>query len=144
MFVGCSSLTTVPELPATTLAASCYRFMFDGCTELAQAPTLPATTLANSCYENMFSACTSLTQAPELPATTLEVSCYASMFSACENLNYVKAMFITDPTTGTYVPSWLDGVPETGTFVKNAAATWDNTAAGIPTGWTVQTASPDK
>ena len=91
----------------------------------------------------MFEGCTSLTTAPELPATTLADSCYSYMFYNCTNLNYVKAMF-TD--TSLYYPlmSWLEGVSPTGTFVKNSAATWDNTAANIPSGWTVQTATPDK
>ena len=35
MFSICTSLTQAPELPATTLAASCYRSMFSGCTSLS-------------------------------------------------------------------------------------------------------------
>ena len=34
MFVGCTSLTTAPELSAETLAQSCYMEMFSGCTSL--------------------------------------------------------------------------------------------------------------
>ena len=34
MFEGCTSLTTAPELPATTLASNCYYSMFKGCTNL--------------------------------------------------------------------------------------------------------------
>ena len=34
MFYGCTSLTTAPELPATTLATDCYGFMFRDCTLL--------------------------------------------------------------------------------------------------------------
>ena len=36
---------------------------------------------------------------------------------------------------------WLEGVSATGTFVKNSEATWSNIEWGIPTGWTVTTAS---
>ena len=141
MFHGCSSLTTAPVLPATTLARSCYSSMFSGCNSLTTAPVLPATTLASSCYNNMFYNCTSLTTAPELPATTLERSCYTSMFYNCTNLNYIKAMFTTTPS-GQYTSSWVRGVSSTGTFVKNAAATWDVTGTqGVPTGWTVETAT---
>ena len=86
MFYGCTSLTTAPALPATTLADSCYGIMFSGCTSLTTAPALPATTLADSCYYNMFSNCTSLTTAPNLPATTLASNCYNSMFYGCANL----------------------------------------------------------
>ena len=60
MFSGCTSLTQAPELPATTLASSCYSQMFYNCTSLTQAPELPATTLASSCYSYMFKDCTSL------------------------------------------------------------------------------------
>ena len=32
---------------------SCYAYLFSGCTSLTTAPELPATTLANKCYFNM-------------------------------------------------------------------------------------------
>jgi hypothetical protein len=80
-------------------------------------------------------------KAPELPATTLANSCYRSMFSGCTSLSYIKAMFITTPGTS-YTQNWVNGVKSTGTFVKNSAATWTTTGVhGIPTGWTVETAS---
>jgi hypothetical protein len=40
MFKGCTSLTQTPELPATTLARSCYSYMFESCTSLTQAPSI--------------------------------------------------------------------------------------------------------
>ena len=141
MFCKCTSLTTAPELPATTLAENCYSYMFSGCTSLTTAPELPATTLGSSCYDYMFAGCTSLTTAPELPATTLATYCYRGMFNGCTNLNYIKAMFTTTPSS-TYTGNWVNGVASTGTFVKNAAAQWDVSGkTGIPTGWTVETAS---
>ena len=86
MFEGCTSLTTTPELPATTLANSCYSGMFQRCTSLTTAPALLVTTLATSCYADMFNGCTSLTTAPELPATTLVDYCYSGMFNGCTSL----------------------------------------------------------
>ena len=86
MFSNCTSLTTAPELPATTLANNCYSGMFDDCSRLTTAPELPATTLANYCYRYMFSYCSRLTTAPELPATTLANSCYDQMFYGCSSL----------------------------------------------------------
>ena len=86
MFFGCGSLTSAPELPATTLAEYCYYGMFHNCYALPIAPALPATTLADSCYNGMFSGCTSLTTAPELPATTLANYCYQYMFARCTSL----------------------------------------------------------
>ena len=92
MFYGCTSLTQVPYLPATTLATSCYYEMFQGCTSLTQAPALPATTLTNNCYYNMFRGCTSLTKAPSLPATTMAPNCYRSMFSGCTSLTQAPSL----------------------------------------------------
>ena len=141
MFQDCTSLTTAPVLPATTLTSSCYDYMFYGCASLTTAPELPATTLASWCYNGMFEGCTSLTTAPELPATTLTKNCYRSMFNGCTSLNYIKAMFTTTPS-GTYTYNWVNGVSATGTFVKNSAAQWNVTGVnGVPSGWTVQTAS---
>ena len=47
-------------LPATTLANYCYSHMFLGCTSLTTAPELPATTLADQCYNYMFNGCSKL------------------------------------------------------------------------------------
>lgn len=128
-------------LPATTLTYSCYCSMFQDCTSLITAPVLPATTLVSDCYRSMFSGCTSLITAPELPAAILVRGCYQMMFKGCTNLNYIKAMFTTTPSN-VYTASWVSGVASTGTFIKNSAATWTRTDVdGIPTGWTVQTAS---
>ena len=143
MFYACTSLTQTPELPATTLAVSCYLGMFNTCMSITQAPALPATTLANSCYTAMFYSCISLTQAPELPAATLVDGCYYNMFNNCSELNYVKAM-CTDISAQDCLGGWLGNVSSTGTFVKNSAATWTNEQAVIQSGWTIQTASPDK
>jgi hypothetical protein len=116
--------------------------MFEGCTSLTTAPELPATTLASQCYYTMFEGCTSLPTAPELPATTLTNYCYAYMFRYCTRLNYIKAMFTTTPSSN-YLNGWVIGVASSGTFVKNSAATWTS-GCGMhtyPCGWTVETAS---
>ena len=55
----------------STVSSFGFCGLFSFCTSLTSAPELPATTLANSCYYTMFRDCTSLTHAPELPATTL-------------------------------------------------------------------------
>ena len=83
MFNNCSGLKTAPELPATTLADYCYRQMFERCINLTSndLPELPATTLAYACYYCMFRGC-NITSAPELPATNLASWCYYGMFSA--------------------------------------------------------------
>ncbi len=92
MFSG-SGIVVAPELPATTLAGACYRMMFNGCTSLTTAPELPATTLANWCYYEMFKGCTSLTTAPELPATTIGESSYRLMFNGCTSLTTAPKIY---------------------------------------------------
>ena len=108
MFQGCTSLTTAPSLPATTLASSCYSSMFRDCTSLTTAPSLSATTLATSCYNYMFRGCTSLTTAPPLPATTLATSCYSSMFRDCTSLTTAPSLPATTLATFCYYYMFRD------------------------------------
>lgn len=107
MFMGCTSLTTAPELPATKLARDCYFDMFSDCTSLTTAPALPATTLANYCYQQMFMRCTSLTTAPVLPATTLVSSCYESMFMGCSSLTTAPVLPATTLVAQCYEQMFL-------------------------------------
>ncbi len=113
MFYGCTSLTTAPSLPATTLANNCYYYMFYGCTGLTTAPSLPATTLASSCYSYMFYGCTGLTTAPSLPATTLAVYCYYGMFCGC------TALKVSPTKTESYQYDWRIPTSGTGTPASN-------------------------
>jgi len=169
MFNRCSSLTQAPDLPATQLTLGCYRYMFSNCTSLTTAPELPASILYRECYTYMFygctsltkgpssvgtsgttmrnsesactymfSNCTSLTTAPELPAKTLIDYCYEGMFSGCSNLNYIKCL-ATDISASDCISNWVNGVANTGTFVKAPSMTgWTTGVNGIPTGWEVQ------
>lgn len=138
MFSGCTNLTkAVTTLPSMSLSGACYYYMFSSCTSLTTAPALPATTLADSCYKNMFGGCTSLTSTPILPALTVAKYGYNNMFSGCSNLNSVT-MYATNIGQTNAVGNMLTGVAETGTFYKNAAATWDNSKC-VPSGWTVET-----
>lgn len=92
LFYDCSSLVDANglELPATTLADSCYGGMFYNCTALTEAPELPAMEIPSSAYYSMFRGCTSLTKAPDLPATSFTgTSSYAYMFYGCTNLTDV-------------------------------------------------------
>ena len=142
MFSRCTSLNQAPELPATTLANSCYSYMFYGCTSLVQAPELPATTLANSCYYSMFRGCTGLTQAPELPAIMLANYCYKNMFYGCA-INYVKCL-ATDTSATDCTKDWLYGVAQTGTFeCDNKKYFMLDSTSGIPKGWTITEINPD-
>lgn len=116
MFRNCSGLTTAKNLPATTLAEGCYLEMFSLCTSLANVPAqLPATTLEKNCYRNMYNGCTSLTQAPLLPATSLAEGSYQSMFAGCSSLSYIEiglTEWIVKNSS-----NWVSGVSASGTFV---------------------------
>jgi hypothetical protein len=88
----------------------------------------------------MFSGCNSLTAAPSLPATTLAEGCYRDMFSGCSSLNYIKMLAINIKSYS--LTNWVSGVSPTGTFVKNAGATWETRGvSGIPYEWVVETVS---
>lgn len=138
MFQGCTSLIAAPELLATTLAVNCYADMFSQCTNLITAPELPATTLANWCYYDMFNGCTALIISPKLPATTLAGYCYNNMFYNCTSLNSITCL-ATDISATDCTTNWVNGVSETGTFVKNTNMTgWTYGDNGIPSSWDVE------
>jgi len=114
MFLNCTSLSSAPKLPATTLAEQCYANMFEGCTSLVNAPKLPATMLAYMCYSNMFEGCTSLTtQDINLPATTLKSYCYDDMFINCGITN----------TKTIHVPASLASTVTASMFGDNSGVT---------------------
>jgi len=164
MFSGCTSLTTVPELPATTLGDVCYQSMFADCTSLVSAQTiLPATTASSVCYQGMFSGCTSLEYAPEialqtlgsaccqamfknctsletapaLSAATLVNGCYANMYQGCTALTYIECL-ATDISVTSATSNWVEGVGRTGEFImaEGMENVWPkNSVNGIPAGW---------
>lgn len=127
----------------TISAEQTFAALFRGNNKLVNAKDLilPSMSLTTDCYNLMFYSCTSLVTAPELPATYLANYCYHYMFYNCTSLNYVKAMFISGTNQTQNAAYWLSNVSATGTFVKNSKATWSNIEWGIPTGWTVETAS---
>ena len=138
LFAVNTTLTTAPDLPATTLANSCYYGMFIGCSSLAAAPDLPATTLATGCYAYMFINCFSLTAAPTLPAPTLATSCYIHMFEGCSKLKSITVHFAT--WSDIYTDHWVYGVGNTGIRQFHCRKGLNTASPGIsrnPSGWTV-------
>jgi hypothetical protein len=142
IFRNCSNLQDAPEILATSIGTYGCKLMFSGCKKLVKAPSaLYAKSPNTSSYESMFSECYILEVAPVIYAETLANYCCSDMFRNCRKLSYIKAMFITEPSSS-YTSNWVDGVATSGTFVKNAAATWENSFgnSAIPSGWTVETA----
>ena len=142
LFAGCKSLTTAPELPATTLAATCYYGMFSGCTGLTTAPELPATTLASNCYDSMFKGCTSLATAPELPATTLAISCYRFMFEGCTGLKTAPTLPATTLALSCYFFMFADCTGLTSAPVLSATTMAEGCYQGMFMGCTGLTSAP--
>lgn len=129
-----TSITSAPELPATTLTELCYYYMFFNCKNLTESPVLPATTLAPHCYTSMFCFCENLT-AVELPATTLVDGCYYEMFLKCDNLTSVKVHF-TEWSDAT--EAWFALTSHSGTFYCPSALPQEFGSSRIPNGWTVE------
>ena len=68
MFADCRSLTTISNLPATSLSKWSYSSMFRNCVNLITAPAIAAITVVYECFYEMFANCTKL----ENPATIIE------------------------------------------------------------------------
>lgn len=123
--------TTMPN------AWQVYYGLFYFSDELISAENLVLPSNAtNFCYSYMFYNCRNLTTAPVLPAASLKNSSYANMFQGCSSLTYIKCL-ATDISASNCLKNWVDGVSATGTFVKDANATWPSGANGIPNDWTV-------
>ena len=142
MFKNCTSLTYTPELPATTMASSCYMQMFYGCTSLTTVHDLPSTTLVAGCYRHMFRYCSSLERAPVMYFSSIPASsCVSYMFANCPSLNYIELRNLSSWLDDGSTPSWVDGVSASGLFVCPAAlgtnATITRGTSNCPTGWTV-------
>lgn len=124
MFLGCSNLTTPPELPAMNLGYACYQAMFSGCTSLTTAPKLPATTLAISCYDRMFGS----------------YSYYTGDYPACTSLTKIEMSApYTNDWDGVFqhpLRNWAAGITQSGTFVGDSAWIDDTTIPGnLPSTW---------
>ena len=66
------------------------------------------------------------------------------MFSGCINLNYINALFITQPE-GSLTYEWVLNVAPTGTFIKNKDAVWNEIGVhGVPEGWTIKTINDEQ
>ena len=78
MFNGCTSLTTAPELPATTLVTNCYAAMFNDCSSLSSVEVAftawSPTSAATNYWLNNVAASGTFTCPVALDTTTRDVS----------------------------------------------------------------------
>lgn len=144
MFRACTSLTSVPNLPAMSLSSQCYFNMFRSCTGLEYADIeLPATSLAEDCYREMFRQCSNLKSVPVFRAPTLVARCYQQMLSNCTSLLSVTCL-ATDISATDCTANWMSGVTNNNTRIFYRASTmpvgsggWTRGNNGIPSNWTV-------
>lgn len=134
LFYWCSSLTTAPEISATTLANNCCYYMFRDCTNLIKSmDVLPAETLASSCYEGMFYWCSNLSNSPKFLATTLWDNCCTDMFRNCINLETLPELLSITLTWYCYnnMFRWCSKIK------LSTTQTWEyQTPYRIPATWT--------
>lgn len=159
LFGDCASLLTAPKLPATKLGYHTYNHCFYN-TSISKVPELPATYFLDSCYANMFDGCTGLTTVPTLPYTGTIPCCWGmyanctglasvevpefmymgndhlkSAFYGCTNLRYVKVGFHSFNSATT---DWLDGVSSTGTFIcPSDLEITSRSVSTVPAGWKI-------
>ena len=133
------------ELPATTLAARCYKNMFRGCTALTVGPDLPAEDLATECYHGMFRGCSSLSS----------LRCYinARIGPGDQQSDFDRAALKSN------LDKWMTGISATGvlychpdmlTYWQNVkgsnSSPWyasEYTFASIPANWTASVWTQD-
>lgn len=116
LFNWCTSLTSTPKLPATTITSYCYYQMFYWCSSLVTLTELPATTVYNYCYFNMFRDCTNLEQIAKLPALDSSPNyCYNSMFRNCSKIK------LSTTQTGEYQTEYR--IPTTWTWTTSTNGT---------------------
>jgi len=139
MFRNCTSLKSVPALPATEVAPNCYFNMFRSCIELTRADIeLPAETMTENCYREIFRQCTKLTSVPVFKAKTLATSCYQQMLSGCTSLGSVVCL-ATDVSANLCLDQWMSGIKSTGTLYQAEGGPFSPGENGVPSGWTVET-----
>ena len=121
-------------------AEYCFADLFNGCSNLTSLPDLPATTLTRYCYSGTFSrlkGSTPLT-APALPATATLDYAYYYMFYDSSAITEIAVPFTSWPQG---MSEWVAAVAATGTFKCPAALGTDSTISRgnsyCPNGWTV-------
>lgn len=113
--------------------------MFEGCSSLTTLPNLPATTLADNCYECMFKGCSSLVEIPKgwvLKAQTTALGSCNSMFYSCYLLQKMAVSYSGTINSSDW-RSFLYNVSSTGTFYYSKNQTKENIKSIVPSGWTL-------
>lgn len=123
------------------MAKSCFMSCFRE-TAIKKLPQLPATTLANTCYGYMFAGCKGLTKQEGwyLPCESFDTSqtkgCYNYMFTDCINLNTIGTK--QSNISSDYNLKWLYNINTQGTLFMNRNSTQTTFEWTVkPANWTV-------
>ena len=143
-FSECYALEEFGDLPGIYANSYCYYQMFLNASNLRKVGTIALTTTSTACLYSTFEG-TGLEKAPDLlPPNLNGDNCYARLFYNCSSLNYIKALFLTDPSSAQFTKNWVKGVASEGTFVQDMDATWNEVSVNaIPIGWSVNKESND-
>ncbi|ATW62777.1 putative tail protein [Synechococcus phage S-CBWM1] len=101
---GCSSLTSFPALPDTSLVTTFFAAWAD-CSSLTSFPALPDTSQVTN-FSAAWYNCSSLTSFPALPDTSL-VTNFGSTWSGCSSLTSFPALPNTSQVTS-FQAAWRD------------------------------------
>lgn len=104
----------------------CFNRLFLG-TDIRTVPDMPSTTMAESCYERLYYGCIRLTSGGTIPAVTMSPHCFRNMYSGCVSLRRLTVEFTSWVANGYDTPDftptkdWLDRVYADGRFCKPSA-----------------------
>lgn len=120
MFAGCEKLREVPinYLQATELAPWCYQSMFEG-SSITSVPNLHASTIYSGSYSRMFANCKNIVKGPIISLANFDNSIdlktdtlpLCDMFNGCDNLREVvlDGIYI-DEANAVYFRQFLNGI----------------------------------
>jgi hypothetical protein len=145
MFLGCSSLQTIPPFPESVAAVTNMSFMFQSCSSLQTIPPFPGSVAAVTTMSSMFFGCSSLQTIPPFPDSVAAVTNMSGMFQNCSSLQTIPPMDTSGVSSSAnfaniYIAGGLARIQATGqrfTFsVANqrlSAVALNEIFAGLPT-----------
>ena len=149
MFKNCTGLTGNITIQASIdqdfshIGGNYFQYMFHNCSGITGV-TVNCNAGNYQGWDNAFAGCSGLTSATLNLTGELSGNELNYMFYGDGNLSYLKAMFTGSNFGVGYTTSWMAGVANTGTYVMNAAASYDaeteKNDSRVHAGWTVQTA----
>ena len=116
MFIGCTKLTTIPQLD--TSKGTNFSYIFCSCTKLTTIPQLDTSNGTN--FYGMFSGCAKLTTIPQLD--TSNGTNFSQMFIGCTNLTTIPQLDTSKGTNFSHMFSSctnLTNLTMTGTIKAN-------------------------